>query len=134
MMTNRKGILRMMANWKDILRMRLLEYCIPAKAHVSGFGTYQQVLGWLEVKDSSELVVGDVQVDQVGQGTQHTEALVCREETEHEVSVFVCVCGSGGVGVGVWEWGWETLASFPGSFLLKEKMSLGTRLGRPPGE
>ena len=30
--------------------------------------------------------------------------------------------------------GRETLVSYPGSFLLKEKMSLGTRLGRDPQE
>ena len=33
-------------------------------------------------------------MDQVGQGTQHTEALVCREETGREVSVW----GVGGEG------------------------------------
>ena len=93
MTANCKDIPRMTANCKDILRVRLLQYCIP-----SSFSTYQQVLGWLEVEDSSELVVGDIQVDQVGQGTQHTEALVCREETECEVSVCVCVCGGGGGG------------------------------------
>ena len=108
----------MPANWKNILRMRNTVFL--QKVHVSGFGTYQQVLGWLEVEDSSEFVVGDVQVDQVGQGTQHTKALVCREETEHEVSVCVCV-GGGGRGE---RGGRETLASYPGSFLLKEKMSL----------
>ena len=43
----------------------------------------------------------------------------------------MCVWGVGGGGR---EGGGETLASYPGSFLLKEKMSLGTRLGRDPQE